>query len=134
MNAVTSYSPNGSYVEGLASSEFSASFGMYNQASVNAETVAEHGLTNRFILVSIGFFMVLMAVFSFIFTLCAIRTNIVLVVALFIVTIAFGLVAGVYWETALGHMEHAHQLTMVRLQCFDILTSTRKIFVHLYII
>lgn len=50
---------------------------------------------------------------SFIFTICAIRVNVVLFSALFFLVIAFGSLAGTYFHLALGNVGIASKLQTV---------------------
>jgi succinate-acetate transporter protein len=58
------------------------------------------GLSTVGFTASFGFFLLFMAVLCFIYLICALRTNIVFVVIFFTLLVAFGLLAGVYWQTA----------------------------------
>lgn len=49
---------------------------------------------------SFGFFLVFMGVLCLIYLVCSLRTNVVFVVIFFTLVIAFGLLAGAYWQNA----------------------------------
>lgn len=49
---------------------------------------------------SFGFFLVFMGVLCFIYLICSLRTNVVFVIIFFTLVLAFGLLAGTYWQTA----------------------------------
>jgi succinate-acetate transporter protein len=49
---------------------------------------------------SFAFFLVFMGVLCFIYLICSLRTNVVFVVIFFTLVIAFGLLAGAYWQIA----------------------------------
>lgn len=58
------------------------------------------GLSTVGFTASFGFFLVFMGVLCLIYLVCSLRTNIVFVVIFFTLVCAFGLLAGVYWQTA----------------------------------
>jgi succinate-acetate transporter protein len=58
------------------------------------------GLTTVGFTASFAFFLVFMGVLCLIYLVCSLRTNIVFVVIFFTLVLAFGLLAGVYWENA----------------------------------
>jgi hypothetical protein len=60
------------------------------------------GLTTVGFTSSFAFFLVFIAVLSFVFLVLSIRTNIVFVIIFFTLVIFFGLLAGVYWQSANG--------------------------------
>lgn len=59
-----------------------------------------------------------MAITSFVFFICAFRTNVVFVIGLFTLTLAFCFVAALWWLTAIGNMAQAAKVQKV---CFAIL-------------
>lgn len=65
---------------------------------------------------SFGFFQVFMALLCFIYLICSLRINVCFVIIFFTLTMAFSLLAGVYWELAgalageLAKVEVAHRL------------------------
>lgn len=66
---------------------------------------------------SFAFFLVFIAVLSFVFLILSIRTNIVFVIIFFTLVIFFGLLAGVYWQSAIGLGGDASALNLAhRLQ------------------
>lgn len=58
------------------------------------------GLTTVGFNASFAFFLVFMGVLCFIYLICSLRTNVVFVVIFFTLVIAFGLLSGVYWQSA----------------------------------
>jgi succinate-acetate transporter protein len=61
-----------------------------------------------------GFFYVILAVLTFIYFVCSIRTNVCLFIALFLLTIAAALFAGAYFQLAVGNDLLASKLQTVR--------------------
>ncbi|KAH8700419.1 hypothetical protein BGW36DRAFT_446955 [Talaromyces proteolyticus] len=57
-----------------------------------------------------GFFYVILAVLTFVYFICSIRTNICLFIALFLLSIAAALFSGVYFQLALGNAILASKL------------------------
>lgn len=51
-----------------------------------------------------------MGVLCFIFSICALRTNLILFLILFLLVPSFGLLAGAFWKTAQGDMVTAGKL------------------------
>jgi uncharacterized protein len=51
---------------------------------------------------SFAFFLVFVDVLSFVFLILSIRTNVVFVIIFFTLVIFFGLLSGVYWQSAIG--------------------------------
>jgi succinate-acetate transporter protein len=49
---------------------------------------------------SFAFFLVFMGVLCLIYLVCSLRTNIVFVIIFFTLVLAFGLLAGAYWQNA----------------------------------
>ena len=60
-----------------------------------------------------AFYLVCLAMVSFIFMICALRVNVVLFSALFFLVIAFGTLAGTYFHLALGNVVIAGKLQIV---------------------
>jgi hypothetical protein len=76
---------------------------------------------------SFAFFLVFIAVLSFVFLILSIRTNVVFVIIFFTLVIFFGLLSGVYWQSAnsIGNSDPsalalAHRLQVVGLIPFTI--------------
>jgi succinate-acetate transporter protein len=59
---------------------------------------------------TIAFFMVFMGVLCFVYLICSLRTNICFFVIFLTLVIAFGLLAGVYFNTSLGNAALANRL------------------------
>ncbi|KAJ5459137.1 hypothetical protein N7530_011081 [Penicillium desertorum] len=79
----TMYSPDGNTLEGMETAEYSA---------------------------TVGFYYVTLALLTFVYMICSIRTNVCLFLALFLLVITFGLFAGTYFQTALGNLVLAAKL------------------------
>lgn len=60
-----------------------------------------------------AFYLVCMAVLSFIFMICSLRTNVMLFSALMFLVVAFGSLAGCYFQLALGNAALAGTLRTV---------------------
>jgi succinate-acetate transporter protein len=76
---------------------------------------------------SFAFFLVFIAILSFVFLILSIRTNVVFVIIFFTLVIFFGLLSGVYWQSANGignsdpsALTLAHRLQVVSLIPFTI--------------
>ncbi len=61
---------------------------------------AAAGLTTTGFNASFGFFMLFMGLLCLVYLVCSFRTNICFVVIFFTLVLAFGLLAGTYWQTA----------------------------------
>jgi len=61
---------------------------------------------------SFAFFLVFMGVLCFIYLICSLRTNVVFVVIFFTLVIAFGLLAGAYWQLANALADNANPATL----------------------
>lgn len=61
----------------------------------------------------LGFFYLSLAVVTVIFTICALRTNVVFVAVLFLLSFTFATGAGAYFEFALGNIQAAERLVVV---------------------
>ena len=79
----TNYSPTGNSLEGSTTPEYFA---------------------------TTAFYLVFMALVSFIFMVCSLRTNAVLFTALMFLVVAFGSLAGTYFHLALGNVALAGKL------------------------
>lgn len=62
---------------------------------------------------STGFYYVTLAILTFVYLICSLRTNLCLFVALFLLVITFGLFAGTYFQMALGNVVLAAKLQKV---------------------
>ncbi|KAL4862133.1 hypothetical protein BDV12DRAFT_203351 [Aspergillus spectabilis] len=82
----TNYSPTGNSLEGQQSASYAA---------------------------STGFYYISLALLTFIYLLCSIRTNICLFTALFLLVITFSLIGGSYFQLANGAEELAERLLVV---------------------
>ena len=58
------------------------------------------GLSTVGFTASFGFFLVFMGVLCLVYLVCSLRTNVVFVVIFFTLVVAFGLLAGAYWQNA----------------------------------
>lgn len=97
--AIAAYAATG----GQESPQFEASFGTF---TVVLETIAP-------LIAQKAFFLISMAVLCFIYFICSIRTNCVLVFVLACIVIAFALLAATYWQLANGNTALAGKLQMV---------------------
>ncbi|OGE47747.1 hypothetical protein PENARI_c037G10157 [Penicillium arizonense] len=79
----TNYSPTGNTLEGIMTPEYNATVGLY---------------------------YVTLAILTFVYLICSLRTNVCLFLALFLLVITFGLFAGTYFQLALGNLEQAAKL------------------------
>ncbi|CEL03788.1 Putative GPR1/FUN34/YaaH-class plasma membrane protein [Aspergillus calidoustus] len=79
----TNYSPTGNSLEGQQTESYAA---------------------------SVAFYYVFLALLTFIYLICSIRTNICLFTALFLLVITFALTAGSFFQLANGEAELAHRL------------------------
>ncbi|RDL33622.1 uncharacterized protein BP5553_07990 [Venustampulla echinocandica] len=61
---------------------------------------ASAGMATVGFLSSFAFFLLFMGVLCLVFLICSLRTNVVFVVIFFTLVIAFGLLAGAYWQNA----------------------------------
>ncbi|TVY29548.1 Protein alcS [Lachnellula hyalina] len=76
---------------------FYFAYGSYSPTTTPADGLQTVGFTASF-----GFFLIFMALLSFIFLICSLRTNICFVVIFFTLTLGFSLLAGAYWQSANG--------------------------------
>lgn len=75
----------------------------YAYGSYSTDPMSEAaGLKTVGFTASFAFFLVFMGVLCFIYLICSLRTNIVFVVIFFTLVLAFGLLAGTYWQNANG--------------------------------
>jgi len=77
-------------------------YAAYSSYSPNPTTDPTAGISTVGFTASFGFFLVFMAVLSFIYLVCSLRTNICFVVIFFTLVLGFSLLAGSYWQTANG--------------------------------
>lgn len=61
-------------------------------------------------MILIGFFLLFMGLMSFIYLVCALRTNLVFVAIFLGLLLTFVVLTGAYWQLALGHVEMAQRL------------------------
>lgn len=76
---------------------FYSAYGSYSTTANPADGLKTVGFTASF-----AFFMVYMGVLCLIYLICSLRTNIAFVVIFFTLVLAFGLLAGTYWQNANG--------------------------------
>jgi succinate-acetate transporter protein len=106
---------------------FYYAYGLYAPTPTDPETA---GLATVGFTASFAFFLVFMGVLCFIYLICSLRTNVVFVVIFFTLVIAFGLLAGAYWQQAnafgdggnAGDLALAHRL-QVAAGAFVFVTS-----------
>ncbi|KAJ5698457.1 hypothetical protein N7462_000462 [Penicillium macrosclerotiorum] len=77
------YSSTGNALEGMQTPEYSATTGLY---------------------------YAILAVLTFVYLICSIRTNVCLFLALFLLVITFALTAATFFQSALGNLAHAAKL------------------------
>src|SRR5277367_5430345 len=65
--------------------------------------------------VKTGFFLLFMGLLNLVFLICSLKTDIVHVVIFVTLVVAFGLLTGEYFNIALGNLEVAGLLTVVRI-------------------
>lgn len=65
-----------------------------------------------------------------IFTICALRTNIVLFSALFTLIFAFACAAGAFWNLAEGNTETGEKLTVVSAPQICQIEASRTVLIH----
>ena len=75
----------------------------YNAVAALAPTDSPSTQTPEF-LASYGFYALAMAILSFVFLLCSLRTNAVFVLVFLGATIGFGLASGAFWQLALANL------------------------------
>ena len=71
-----------------------------------------NGLNTTGFTASFAFFLVFMGLLCFIYLICSLRTNVVFVVIFFTLVVAFGLLAGCYWQLANGIADNNNPVTM----------------------
>lgn len=101
----TNYSPTGNSLEGMQTPEFMATTG--------SSSSSPH-IRLKLILFDQGFYYVILAVITFVYLICSIRTNACLFLALLLLVITFALFAAVYFQLALGNALLAAKLQKVR--------------------
>jgi len=79
---------------------FYDAYGAYAPAGATGGEAA--GLATVGFTASFGFFQLFMGLLCFIYLICSLRTNIVFVVIFFTLCLAFPLLAGAYWQNAMG--------------------------------
>jgi uncharacterized protein len=100
----------------------------YSTAGDNLQGMTEPGYfatvgefrTNRSrtivpLMVDTGFYYLALTMITIIFTICALRTNVVFVSALFTLIFAFGSATGAFWHLALGNDDLGKKLTVVSI-------------------
>ena len=99
---------------------FWLSMGATLQPFYNAEGAYANGATTTTpeFAASYAYLLVIMGVISFMFLVCSLRTNVILVLLFVCLTMAFGLLAGAYWNLSGGHLSLALKLQTVRLPNF----------------
>lgn len=103
----TNYSPTGNSLEGTQTPEFNATVGPFLPS--HPHQTCSKQLTRH----HAGLYYVTLAVLTFVYLICSIRTNACLFLALFLLVITFSLFAAVYFQIAAGNMLQAEKLQMV---------------------
>jgi succinate-acetate transporter protein len=115
----TNYSPTGNSLEGQQTESYAASVGAFPHIPLlSLPAIPQHTqkknktptLTRYY---HIAFYYVFLALLTFIYLICSIRTNICLFTALFLLVITFALTAGSFFQLANGEAELAHKLQVV---------------------
>lgn len=124
------YSSNGSTLQGMAEPSYYATFGTFVVVFVVEKPVSFYFLLppfffSVFIFIFVwyqanyeretmaGFYYLSLALLTLIFTVCALRTNIVFFCALFTLVFSFACGAGAFWNLALGNVHAGEKLTVV---------------------
>jgi hypothetical protein len=110
----TNYSPTENSLEGIQTPEYNATVG--ELGSMRAPELT-HCISLTNMILYAGFYYVTLAILTFVYLICSLRTNVCLFLALFLLVITFGLFAGTYFELALGNLEYAAKLQKVRDSC-----------------
>ena len=76
------------------------SYYAYGSYAPTGSTSEAAGLSTVGFTASFAFFLLFMGLLCFIYLICSLRTNIAFVIIFLTLVLAFGLLAGVYWETA----------------------------------
>ncbi|KAK7890525.1 hypothetical protein LTR67_007733 [Exophiala xenobiotica] len=85
-------------------------FGVGLQYSPNGSNL--QGMTEPAYYATFGFYYLSLAMVTTLFTVCALRTNIVFFCALFTLIFAFGCATGAFWNLALGNVQAGEKLTI----------------------
>lgn len=91
---------------GLESPEFAASFGK----SITPLAVE---IVRSSVNILSAFFLLSMSLLCFIYLLCSVRTNVILVFVFICLVIGFGFLAGAYWQIGNGRIALAGKLQIV---------------------
>jgi hypothetical protein len=101
----TNYSPSGNSLEGQATPMFYSTVGGSSSNLILVVVTTNHKIK--------AFFYVFLGVVSFIYTICALRTNMCLLIGLIILDIDVGFFCGVYFNLAMGNKTLAAKLQIV---------------------
>jgi succinate-acetate transporter protein len=98
----------GAFWLGLAATlqPFYGAYGNYSSDPSNPAL----GLSNPDFYASFAFFFLSMGIMCFVYLICSIRTNIAFVIIFFTLVVAFGCLAGTYWQVANGNAMLAGKL------------------------
>lgn len=84
---------------------FYNSYGAYSTTDNPADGLATVGFRSSF-----AFFFIAMGMLCFVYLICSLRTNICFFMIFLTLVIAFGLLAGSYWQANNGRMQLSHNL------------------------
>ncbi|MCJ1277196.1 hypothetical protein MMC21_005006 [Puttea exsequens] len=84
-------------------------FNAYGEYATDPNNIAT-GLTSRQFHASFGFFLLFMGLLSFIYLICALRTNLVFVAIFLGLLLTFVVLTGAYWQIAQGNQAFAQKL------------------------
>jgi succinate-acetate transporter protein len=88
----------------------------YSAYSLYATKEDPTGLATAGFTASFAFFLVFMGLLCFIYLICSLRTNVVFVIIFFTLVIAFGLLAGAYWQSANAYGDNNNPITLKKAQ------------------
>lgn len=98
------YSSTGNSLEGVETAGYHATAGKYRTKANRPEV---------FLMPRKGLYYVVLAIVTFVYLICSIRTNVCLFLALLFLVVAYNLYAAVHFYTALGNGALATKLEMV---------------------
>ena len=110
-NAYGAYSPDpANPALGAESAQFHASFGESPNEVLSYMRFSETLEADLFLA---GFFLLFAGLLTLIYTICALRTNVIFVGSFTMLTMLFAVLTGSYWNAAIGSMELAKQQQFV---------------------
>lgn len=103
----TNYSTTGNTLEGMQTPEFAATTGSFTSYFPFHH---DQCLTNY-----PGLYYAVLAILTFVYLICSIRTNVCLFLALFLLVITFALTAATFFQSSVGNLAHAATLQKVSI-------------------